>query len=269
MLNIVETPNPFHNVKDLKPVKEIQKIIIPGLEHNKAIPHRNGFFYAMTGSGGSGKSSLLMSMFRSKLYYRGVFDNIYYLCPAISFQSVSNHIFADHDKVYHELTCELLDEIYSELADSQPPKKEIKKTKAFEGDSEEEEEEEEEEPKYSCLIIDDFADALKDKAIQKKLNKMCIKLRHLKLAVIITLQSYKYLPLMLRKQLTNISIWKPKSLVEFGGICEDLLGLPKTRTTQLYDYIYDAPYNHLDIDTVNNKAFKNFNLLEITERREK
>ena len=28
----------------------------------------------------------------------------------------------------------------------------------------------------------------------------------------------------------------------------------------LYEYIYDKNYNHLDIDTVNNKIFKNFNL---------
>ena len=61
MLNIKETPNPFHNVKDLKPIKEIQRIIIPGLEHNKAIPHRNGFFYGLIGSGGSGNISLKKS----------------------------------------------------------------------------------------------------------------------------------------------------------------------------------------------------------------
>ena len=31
-------------------------------------------------------------------------------------------------------------------------------------------------------------------------------------------------------------------------------------------YIYDAPYTHLDIDTLNNeKIYKNFNLLEITD----
>jgi hypothetical protein len=29
----------------------------------------------------------------------------------------------------------------------------------------------------------------------------------------------------------------------------------------LYDYIYDQNYNHLDIDTLNNKIFKNFNEL--------
>lgn len=270
MLNITETPNPFHDIKSLKPIKEIQKIIIPGLEHNKAIPHRNGFFYGLIGSGGSGKSSMLMSMFKSKLYYRGVFDNIYYVCPAISFQSVQNHIFKDHDKVYHELTCALLDEIYGELAEAQPPQKEIKKTKAFDGESdEEEEEEEEEEPKYSCLIIDDFADALKDKAIQKKLNKICIKLRHLKLAVIVTLQSYKYMPLMLRKQVTNLSIWRPKSLAEFSCIAEEMIGLSKPAAMQLHDYVFDVPYNHLDIDTVNNKVYKNFNMLDIEEKREK
>jgi hypothetical protein len=31
----------------------------------------------------------------------------------------------------------------------------------------------------------------------------------------------------------------------------------------LYNYIFDAPYNHIDIDLVLNKYYKNFNLLEI------
>ena len=32
---------------------------------------------------------------------------------------------------------------------------------------------------------------------------------------------------------------------------------------KLYDYVFDEPYTHVDIDTVTNKIYKNFNLLEI------
>jgi hypothetical protein len=32
---------------------------------------------------------------------------------------------------------------------------------------------------------------------------------------------------------------------------------------KLYEYIFNKPYNHLDVDTVENKIYKNFNLLEI------
>ena len=29
----------------------------------------------------------------------------------------------------------------------------------------------------------------------------------------------------------------------------------------LYNYVYDEPYTHLDLDTVDNKVYKSFNLL--------
>jgi hypothetical protein len=32
---------------------------------------------------------------------------------------------------------------------------------------------------------------------------------------------------------------------------------------KLYDYVFDEPYNHIDLDTVNNLMYKNFNQLKI------
>jgi hypothetical protein len=46
--------------------------------------------------------------------YRGVFDHLYYICPMSSFLSVQNHPFEKHDKVYHELTVGLLEDIYQQ-----------------------------------------------------------------------------------------------------------------------------------------------------------
>jgi hypothetical protein len=34
----------------------------------------------------------------------------------------------------------------------------------------------------------------------------------------------------------------------------------------LYNFVYDEPYTHLDIDTVDNKVFKDFNLLQIKSK---
>ena len=49
-------------------IKEKMEIKIQNINEN--IPHRNGFIYALCGSGGSGKSSLLLSMFKSTKFYR-------------------------------------------------------------------------------------------------------------------------------------------------------------------------------------------------------
>ena len=44
---------------------------------------------------------------------------------------------------------------------------------------------------------------------------------------------------------------------------EELLNMSKPNLLQLYDYCFDKPYQHLDIDTKENKIYKNFNLLQI------
>jgi hypothetical protein len=226
--------------KKIKPIKEKMDIKIPDIIDG--VPNRNGFIWVLTGSGGSGKSSLLLNFFKSKELYKNKFHNIFYICPMSSYLSVEKHPFEKHDKVYHDLDESLLDTIYDEL-------KEIKKNS--------------EELEYSCVIIDDMADALKNNDIQKKLSTMLIKARHLSCAFIFTLQSWFYFPKILRKQITNISIFKPKNVEEWDSIAKELLHLKKDDAIKIYDYVFDAPYNHLDIDTIQDKLYKNFNYLNI------
>ena len=206
------------------------------------VPNRNGFIWVLTGSGGSGKTSLMLNFFKRKELYRNKFHNVYYICPMSSFLSVEKHPFSDHSRVYHELSVELLESIYKELC--------AKK----ESDDEQE---------YSCIIIDDMASSLKENDIQKQLNKMLIKARHISCAFVFTLQSYYYFPKILRKQITNITIFKCKNIEEWNSISKELLNMNKEDALMLYNYIYDEPYTHLDIDTVDNKVFKDFNLLDI------
>ena len=95
---------------------------------------------------------------------------------------------------------------------------------------------------------------------------MIIKARHLSCCFIFTLQSYYLLPLVLRKQITNVSIFKTKNKKEWESIADELLNMDKVKVLQLYNYIFNVPYAHLDIDTLNNKIYKNFNLLNIDEK---
>jgi len=238
------------NIPKLEPIKEVMNIRIPDVVDG--IPNRNGFIWVLTGSGGSGKTSMLLNFFKSKQLYKHKFSNIFYICPQSSYLSVANHPFEKHDpsRIFHELNEDVLDDIYQEL-------REIKKENA---------ESTENEYQYNCVIVDDFADALKDNNIQKKLNQMLIKARHLSCAFIFTLQSYYYFPKMLRKQITNISIFKPKNNEEWISIAKEILHMNKDDATILYDYVYNQPYSHLDIDTINDKLYKNFNLLELKKK---
>lgn len=251
-----------------KAIKENQDIYIPDiLDEN--ISKRNGMVYCLTGSGGSGKSSLLLNMFKNKKLYRNKYHNLYYFCPLASFLSVDKHPFSNHEKVYHELDVHTLDSIYNELIskkDDQTKDKKKDKTRSNYDDDLDDDlssEEKDDEVEYSCIIIDDFADVLKDIGIQKQLNKMIIKARHLRCGFIFTLQSYYYFPKICRKQITYITIFKTKNIEEWNSIAKELLNYNKEDALKLYNYVFDAPYNHIDLDTVENKIYKNFNKLEI------
>ena len=200
--------------------------------------------YILTGSGGSGKTNLLLNLFKSKDLYKKKFNNLYYFCPESSFLSLSNHPFKKHDKIYHELTTSNLEEVYNEL-------NEIKQDENIE---------------YSCVIIDDFADVLKDKNIIKQLNKMLIKARHLCCGYIFTLQTYYYFPKQLRKQITYISIFKPKNLEEWNSLARELFNINTDDALTIYNYCFNEPFIHLDVDTVKNIYYKNFNLLEFKQK---
>jgi hypothetical protein len=244
-MQITEEPN--KEMPKLTPVKEVMNILIPGIIDG--VPNRNGFIWVLTGSGGSGKTSLLLNFFRTKQLYKGKFSNLYYICPQSSFLSVKKHPFEKHDpsKIYHDLTENVLDEIYSELKDI--------KVENVEAD--------EEDYQYNCVIIDDMADSLKNAEIQKKLSQMLIKARHLSCAFIFTLQSYHYFPKILRKQITNLTIFKPKNNEEMESIAKEVIHMKKDDGLKLYEYVFNEPYTHLDVDTLTDTLYKNFNKLTI------
>ena len=209
----------------MAPIKEKQDIYIPNIKDNN-ISRRNGMIYAITGSGGSGKSSLMLNMFKNKNEYRNKIHNIYYICPMSSYLSVLKHPFEKHDKVFHDLTPNILNDIYNELLAKKEryeelieKKKNKNKKKKIKDDIETDTDDDEEpEIEYSCVIIDDMASTLKDKNISRELNKMIIKARHICCSFIICLQSFYYLEKLLRKQLTYITIFKSKNIEEWNSI---------------------------------------------------
>lgn len=233
-------------IKSIKPVKEKMDKYVKDIPDG--ISRRNGMIYLLVGSGGSGKTSLLLNQFRKGGSYHRKFHNLYLFTPSISFLSVQNHPFQNHDKVHHELTRESLEELYGELKDRK----------------EEYDEDDDDEMEYNCVIIDDFASSLKEKDVQKLLNTMLIKARHLNTCFIFTLQSYLYFPKMLRKQTTYATIFKPKNKEEWNTVNQELLQMKEDDAKKIYDYVFGQEYSHLDVDTIENKLYRNFNPLVIT-----
>lgn len=236
-----------------KPIKEKMNIYLEDIP--EGISRKNGMIYVITGSGGSGKSSMLLGQFRKGsannkpgAYYRK-FDHLYYFCPSVSFESVSNHPFKKHDKVYHELTVDALEELLNEL----------KERKEANGEAMADQE-------YNMVIIDDFASDLKNKEILKILNQMFLKARHLNTSFVILTQVFNYIPLILRKQITYCTIFKPRSGEEIEAIRKELLHMKQEDAEKIFDYVFNEPYQHLDIDAFEGKLYKNFNLLKIKKK---
>ena len=229
-------------LKKMPPIKEKMDVYLEGVNCN--LPCRNGFVWAITGSGGSGKSSMLLNMFKDKDYYRGKFDNIFLFTPLTSFLSVHKHPFEKHDKVFHDLEQETLEDIEDELLDI--------KEDCIDNDYTME---------NSLIIIDDFAGTLKDKNLIKCLNKMILKTRHINCSWIFTLQSYYMLPKILRKQINFITCFKPKNTSEWESIAKEVFSIDKSKQQELYDYCFIEPYQHLDLDLNSSRMFKNFNEL--------
>ena len=104
---------------------------------------------------------------------------------------------------------------------------------------------------------------MKDKELIRALKQLLIKSRHIGCSFIFTLQTYNLFPLVLRKLLTNISLYKPKNKIELESVRKELINFNEQDTTELMNYIFEKEYNHLDIDTNTNELRKNFNKLII------
>lgn len=230
-----------------QPVKEKMNIFIEGVP--EGIARRNGAIYLVCGPPGSGKSSFMLSLFRSRKLYRCRFHHLHLFVPMSSFLSVKNNPFEEHDKIYHELTPDAIYGITAELED-------IK---------EEHDEDEDEDYESSCIVIDDFASELKQKDIEKALTNLLIRTRHLNCMVIITSQNYNMIPMKLRKMVTFASIWKPRTKKEWESICSELLKYEHDDAQKIYDFVFSEPYSHLDIDSFEDKFYKNNNPLVIED----
>jgi hypothetical protein len=240
-MKITETDS---NLPRTTPVKEVMEIFIPSINEN--LPRRNGMVWTLCGGAGSGKSSLLMNLFRDKTLYKKKFNKIYYFTPEGSFSSTKNHPFAKHVSVFHQLEPDIIEDIQDECI--------ANKQECIEEDYEQE---------YNCVILDDMVDRLKDKDMVRCLRRHLIKSRHANCAWIIITQSWNAIPLLLRKLIFYTTMFKPRNYQEADLLRREVIGMNEKDCNTLFDYVFDEPYNYLTIDNVLGKYSKNFNPLII------
>lgn len=184
------------------------------------------------GKPGSGKTSLVVSLFKSKEIFNKVFHNVYLFQPSHSRASMEDDIFESIPNKYDELSYENLEEVMNQIK--------------------------EEDPKYcNCIIFDDMGAYLKDKSIKKLLKELIYNRRHLRTSVFFLCQTYMSVEPDIRKLFSNLFIFRV-SKKELEKIFEELVEESKDSVLPISKLVFREQYNFLFINTDSGRLFKNF-----------
>lgn len=221
--------------------------LAPHLNKYDMLNHLNGFFFTgIIGRAGSGKTSFLVSLLTGKKkdkVFRKVFDHILLVMPTCSRQSMRKNIFKDHDedKMYNSLTLGSINDIYNKLQISTEDKK------------------------STLLILDDVGASLKNVEIQKILRELIYNRRHLKVHIVILLQSFKSCPKEVRSMFSNLVIFQP-SKNEFENLATEVLQMDRHEALDLMTYAFTDKHDYLFINEASKRIYKNFDEIIIEEK---
>lgn len=196
------------------------------------------------GRPGSGKSSLLWSLFKStgkNKILKGVYSSIYVFQPAQSQQSMKDNIFSvlPDDQKFNELTYDDLNYVSERIkADSE---------QGF----------------TSCIIFDDMGAYLKNKDTLKLFKELAFNRRHLKLSMFFLVQTWYSVLKDIRRLWSNIFVFKV-SKDELKNIFDEVVEEKKEIASEISKTVYDKPYNYLFINIDSGRLFKNFDELIIS-----
>ncbi|KAJ1625053.1 hypothetical protein T492DRAFT_844290 [Pavlovales sp. CCMP2436] len=168
----------------------------------KPLPAQH-MFACFIGPPRSGKTSLSTAMLTqtSPNIYASVFNHVYLFVPATSFASMTNSPFQGHNKVYHELNKAALENVIEKLEKASKRKE------------------------NSLIIIDDFMASLKENTLRTALEKLISNRRHLRVSVWVITQTYRSVPLTIRKLISALFLFRVSNLRELESIREELVEL--------------------------------------------
>jgi len=233
---IIEKPNT--NLKLQRPRVIIDTVLEPKPE--EPLPSKNGFCISIVGPAGSGKTSVMLSMVKSKDGYRKRFHKIIAVIPSSSLASLAVNPLDDlpDGQRFEELTYESLADIIEMV------------------------EENREEGLLTLLLLDDVSSELQDPGLLKKMMRLFLNRRHLKLSIISighSLTGKGALPYTIRKNCSHMILFKPSSGLDV--LNSDYLNMAKDRFRALIDFVFQSPHDHLMLELNSNRMYRNFNRL--------
>jgi len=202
-------------------------------------------FLCLVGRPGFGKTSMAISLIAQKhpKIYRKTHHHILVLMPLNSIGSLKINPFGvlPPENIYGELNDDSISEIYDRIDE-------------FSKNSEK-----------TLLFIDDMtADLKRTKHIQDVLKRIIYNRRHLKTNIILTSQSYVNIPLDIRKNITNLIMFKPPKK-EMELLFSELIESKKDMFDDIMNIAYDTKHNFLFVNIPSQRMFKNWDEIIITE----
>ena len=218
------------------------------LNHHPLLQLLNCYgFLLIIGRPKQGKTSLaisLMTQSEPKIYKKTHHHNLIVM-PSNSIHSLKKNPFKGlpEENFYDELDIPTMESIHSRIDEWS---KEDEKT---------------------LLLIDDQTASLKSsKYVEDMLKKLVYNRRHLKLNIIMTVQSFINVPLDLRKNIQNMILFKP-SKKEFQLVFDELMEQKKNKALEVMKLTYDdsTKHNFLFLHIESQRMFKNFDEIIIDD----
>jgi len=217
--------------------------INPNLNNYPMLSHFNKYnFTGVIGKPGSGKTSLIMSWLTSKKVFKKMFHHVLVVMPSSSIHSMKKNPFKNHDedKMFEELNLDTISTIYDKLEESSNEKH------------------------STLLILDDIGASLKNNSIKNTLRKIIYNRRHLKVSIIVLLQSYLSLEKEIRKLFNNVIMFKP-SKVEFENLFDELFETNKDMALDIMNIAYEKPHDYLVLNVDSQKLYKQYDEIIINK----
>lgn len=198
-----------------------------------------GSLIIINGGPNSGKTNLLINLLSNKKKngkaqsFRGCFHNIFLCSPTLHTINDDENIFADMDEdfVFDEFNDDFLEFFFNTIEEQK----------------DDDEDDEYDEPIKNLMVLDDVADALKNKSTLKKFNNLCIKRRHYNTTVIVISQAYKMIPTTCRKTASHIIAFQPQDIDEEELIFK-MFKLKMKHMNEVFRFFFQKSHDYIFID---------------------
>ena len=191
-------------------------------------------FTIIIGRQGQGKTSLAVQFVRDIMV--NCYESIYLFMPDESRNDLENDIFGKNlkpEQIYNDLKSDDLDELYD-----------ILKSNKEQGEN-------------SLVLIDDFQNIFKNKDIEKSLEKLVIKLRHINTTIILLQQNFGKLSKKLRSLVFNI-ICFDLGKEELQEIFDEVIKKNRSQYMDLLEFCFNESHDWICVNTKSRKIYKKF-----------